>query len=199
MANAPLHIDDAQTAFPASEATPGQARSRQAREAFLEKREECVWWREYLELRLEGWDWRKAAYIAWASSPARDRWPDNMDLLATDVLGLKGARVIRHWREKDPTIDDRVADLQVAPLMQHRRDIFDNLIGRATGDDKYAFQYIKIALTITRDLEKKDAKGHAPAEAAGSSLTDAELEQQIRNLQAAYKVAYADDESDGDA
>jgi|GEM_PF-1861588 len=199
--------DPVETAFPASAATPGQAESRQAREAFLEKREECPWWGDYLTLRLEGWDWRKAAYIAWASSPGFDRWPENQEDLAR-MLGLKSSRVLRKWREKDGTIDERVAAMQIEPLMKHRRDAINNLIQRASGDDKFAFQYLKIMFQMTGDLEGKNKKssqrsaltGQAVSgqpEGGAAQLSDAELEQQIKNLQSVYSGGgHAGDEPD---
>lgn len=197
--------DDAiEGAFPASEATPGQAESRAAREAFLALRETCPWWNDYLTLRTEGWDWRKAAYIAWASSPGFDRWPENQEELAK-LIGLRSDRVLRKWREKDPTIDERVAAMQLEPLLRHRRDAVNNLVERASGDDKFAFQYMKIMFQMTGDLDsKKKGKPAGGASSAGggnepqSTLSDAELEQQIRNLASAYpdEEPHAEHESD---
>ncbi len=189
----PRGADIEDGAFPASHATPGQADSRAAREAFLEKRQVCPWWADYLELRVEGWDWRKAAYIAWASSPGLDRWPENQEELAK-LLGLKSDRVLRKWREKDKTIDERVATMQLEPLLKHKRDVVNNLVVRAaSADEKMGFQYMKIFLTLTGDLgtgtgrkSGERATGSAAGGPGGTTLTDAELEQQIRNLQSAY-------------
>ncbi len=192
-------VDNAATAFPASEATPGQKESRTARAAFLEQRAVCPWWQDYLELRVEGWDWRKAAYIAWKASPAKSRWPKTKAELAT-ILGLASDRVIRKWVEKEPAIEERVAKMQIEPLMEHRADVIQHLIDLAsTGSERYAFQYQKIFLTMTKDLgggkqDPKSGAGAQPGAAGGANtLTDEELEQQIQNLQIAARVS---DDSD---
>lgn len=192
-------VDNSLTAFPASEATPGQKESRTARAAFLEKRAECPWWQDYLELRLEGWDWRKAAYIAWKASPALDRWPKTKSELAT-LLGLASDRVIRKWVQNEPAIEERIAKMQLEPLMEHRADVIKHLIDlAATGTERYAFQYQKIFLTMTHDLGgKTDGKNPAsrPGETSSAlNLSDEELEQQIKNLQIAGGVV-ADDSDD---
>lgn len=193
-------VDSAETAFPASAATPGQKESRTARAAFLEQRAQCPWWQDYLELRLEGWDWRKAAYIAWKASPAKGRWPKTKAELAT-ILGLASDRVIRKWVEKEPAIDERVAKMQIEPLMEHRADVIQHLVDLAsTGSERYAFQYQKIFLTMTNDLGAKKDKPVSGAAREGDNptqhMTDDELEQQIKNLQMTAGVEVEDDESD---
>ena len=97
-------VDDEATAFPASEQTPGQSESRRAYALFLKQLLTKPWKEDYERLRLEGWDYRKAAYIAWASSPVKDRWPETQAKLAEE-LGLKSARTIQKWRENDARID----------------------------------------------------------------------------------------------
>jgi len=113
-------------------------RSEAARQA-LEKRrsgaQAPAWLAEYDRLRGLGWPWRVAAYIAWASSPRRERWPETLEALATEVLGLTSARQIYAWRRKNPAIDEMVAMLQVAPLWEHRRDVFDALVQVASEPD----------------------------------------------------------------
>jgi len=145
--------------FPASAATPGQAESRAAHERFreLDRIEGLSWWDDYVLLRREGWDWRKAVYIAWESSPRVNRWPGNQELLATEVLGLRSDRTIRKWREKWPELDDRIAQLQAAPLMQHRRDVFDALVAMAGMADPRAHPDRKLFLEMTGDYRPKGA------------------------------------------
>ena len=197
----PVH-DDEKTAFPASAATPGQAQSRQARRAFLEQSEECPWLQEYLQLRLDGWDWRRAAYIAWASSPVTGRWPENQQKLATEVLGLKSDRTIRTWREKDGTIDERVARMQIEPLMMHRRDVILALIASSQVVGKNGAPDRRTYFTMTGDLrpgkaaQESDRDGkHSPSPFA--AMSDEELAQVIRNLRAASGQAAMEDD-DGD-
>ncbi len=104
--------DDEKTAFPASPDTPGQAESRTAYQSLQDVRDKCSWWDEYLELREDGWTWRKAAFIAWSSLPGDKRWPQSQQELATQVLGLKSDRTLRKWRRKDPRIDEAIAQRQ---------------------------------------------------------------------------------------
>lgn len=189
--------DDENTAFPASEATPGQAESRQARRAFLEKSKGCSWLQEYLQLRLEGWDWRKAAYIAWAASPVKGRWPDNQQKLAEEILGLHSDRTIRTWREKNPEMDERVARLQVEPLMLHRRDVVMALIDSAKKIGKSGAPDRRTYFTITGDLkagkggQENDRKGRS-SDSPYAEMSGEELELVIRNLQAAVEAVERD-------
>ena len=160
--------DDPETAFPASEATPGQAESRTAYAQMFEmvqrrvaeaalrqaKGEELTiptWWAEYLALRAEGWDWRKAAFIAWAAQPVVGRWPETQEELAQQVLGLKSDRVICKWRNENPAIGERIEAMQVAPLMLHRRDVIEALIAVASLDSPSAHQDRKLFLEMTGD------------------------------------------------
>lgn len=195
------HGDDDKTAFPASESTPGQAESRQARRAFLDKSKKCPWLQEYLQLRLEGWDWRKAAYIAWAASPIKGRWPENQQNLAEEILGLHSDRTIRTWREKNPEIDERVARLQVEPLMQHRRDVVMALIDSAKKIGKSGAPDRRTYFTLTGDLkpgkggQDNDRKGRS-TDSPYAGMNEEELELVIRNLQAA--VAAGDFGSEGE-
>jgi hypothetical protein len=60
--------------------------SRDALEEFeqaLDDRPECAPLREpFLELLEQGWDWRKALYIAWAQLPLAVRWLKTCEELA---------------------------------------------------------------------------------------------------------------------
>lgn len=146
-------MDD--TLFPANPATPGQAKSRQSYRAIAEELQQYEWWQDYQELRDRGWDWRKAVYIAWASSPARDRRPSTQEELAINVLGLTSDRGIRKWRENEPAIDDTVAEFQAAPLLRHRRDIYDALARSASDPDPKSHQDRKLALEMLGDYKAK--------------------------------------------
>jgi len=140
---------------PIPEDTPGQAESQAAFENFNEGRNECPWWIEYLELRAEGWEWRKAALIAWMASPRTKRWPKTQAELATGHLGLESDRVLRKWREDDPAIDERVARLQVAPLFQHRRDVIEALVAVSKQHHHLAHSDRKLFLEMTGDYKPK--------------------------------------------
>lgn len=141
------------TLFPAGERVQGQAESRRAYDVFLGRMAEFGWWQEYQELRGLGWDWRKAVYIAWASSPAVGRQPETQELLAQQVLGLKSDRTIRTWRERHSEIDEMVAALQAAPLLKHRRDIFDALAASASSPDFRHHSDRRLALEMMGDYK----------------------------------------------
>jgi hypothetical protein len=212
-------VDDESTAFPASEATPGQHKSRSSYARFRQwvdgintedgkaldfpkvllkhkpgegiLKKKPAWLDEYQALRAEGWDWRKAAFIAWAASPTINRWPDNQKELATRVLGLKADRTIRKWRENDPRIDERIGRLQIEPMWQHRRDVLDTLITVAKLADPKAHPDRRMFLEMTGDYKPKGqialtnpAGGPVQLEQIDdyADLNDEQLEQVIDNL-----------------
>lgn len=142
-----------QSTFPASASTPGQAESRQAYD-LLRRNERvlgAVWWDDYHRLRAEGWDWRKAVYIAWTASPAINRWPATQEELATACLGLSSDRVIRKWRANEPGIEERVVRMQAEPLMAHRRDVIEALVSVASDPDPRSHPDRKLFLELTGD------------------------------------------------
>jgi hypothetical protein len=177
-------VDDTTTAFPASDKTPGQAESRNAYQAFTEDEIHPQWWDEYLVLRSEGWDWRKAAYIAWASSVVMLRWPKTQAELASKVLGLRSDRTIQKWRADDPSIDERVAKLQVEPLLRHRRDVIEALVTSAMSPDPKSHPDRKMFLEMTGDYKQKSVtaltgENGGPVEFEDVGLTDEERSQRI--------------------
>lgn len=217
-------LTDEESAFPASIANPGQPESRKAYARFREWKDGIVtedgkaldlpkvmlahkagsgildtppiWFAEYDELRAEGWDWRKAAYIAWAASPTVNRWPDNQKELATLVLGLKSDRTIRKWRESDPRIDDRVGKLMVSPLFAHKRDVIDALVQVASSPDPKAHPDRRMFLEMTGDYKPKGQialsnpdGGPVQLEAVSDfeDLEDTDLDRLIDNLEGASK------------
>jgi hypothetical protein len=109
------------------------------------------WTEEYLRLRDNGWPWRVAAYIAWAASPKRDRWPESVEKLAIEVLGLTGPRTIYTWRKKNKSIDEVVSLMQAAPLLEHRRDVIQALIMAASDPDHRSNPDRKLLLEMTGD------------------------------------------------
>jgi hypothetical protein len=133
--------------------TPEEARLRSetAREA-MESGKSGGWMEDYFALRDAGWPWRVAVYIAWASSPRIGRKPESIRELAVDVLGLTGPRQIHHWRETNPAIDEVVATLQAAPLMEHRRDVFEALAKAASDPDHRNNPDRRLALEMTGDF-----------------------------------------------
>lgn len=110
-----------------------------------------TYYQTFLDLLDEGWPWRVAAFIAWAASPKQNRWPRTQDELARDVLGLTSDRQIAKWRKNNPAIEDLIADLQVAPMLEHRSDVIKALIQSATDPDYKSHQDRKLFLEITGD------------------------------------------------
>lgn len=127
-------------------------RSEVARKAF-EGSNLFLWIADYNALREEGWDWRVAAYIAWASSPKINRKPATQEELATQHLGLTSDRVIATWRKRNPVIDEKIAVLQAGPLWDERADHFKALNDGAkkAGDDYKFFPYLKLAMEMRND------------------------------------------------
>lgn len=123
-----------------------EANSENAASTAVEPLTGYGWYQEYISLT-ERFPWRLAAYIAWAASPVVGRQPATQSELAT-VLGLRTDRTIRQWKEKDPSIDQTIAEMQAAPLWRHRRDLYDALVRTAVAGDVPA---LKLALEMTGD------------------------------------------------
>jgi hypothetical protein len=113
--------------------------------------EDSGWSEDYFTLRDAGFPWRVAAYIAWAASPKRSRWPKTQDELAEKVLGLNSDRQITTWRKKNPRIDDVIGLMQAKSLLDHRRDVFKALIESASRADHRSHQDRKLFLEMTGD------------------------------------------------
>ncbi|HLE03326.1 MAG TPA: hypothetical protein VI729_01765 [Anaerolineales bacterium] len=181
--------EDPQTAFPAAVQTPGQRESREAYALLLKRKTKPAWWEDYLELRRGGLDWRKAAYVAWASSPTRGRWPKTIEQLAADVLGLRSDRTIRKWKENNPELEDMIATVQIAPMLRHRRDVIDALVAVAKRKDPEAHRDRKLFLEMTGDYKPRQVReltgeGGGPIDFKETfgELSDEELDQLIKNL-----------------
>src|SRR5512139_3517200 len=78
------------TAFPpmATPNTPGQAQSRLGLAALQSKVDGTPWEHDFYRLLEQGFEWRVAVFIAWASSPVVGRVPKTQGQLATEVLNL---------------------------------------------------------------------------------------------------------------
>jgi hypothetical protein len=113
------------------------------------------WFKDFLMLREQGWTWRVGCYIAWASSPRNGRWPDTLQELATEVLGLKSPRVVYTWRKKYASIDASISMLQTATLWEHRRDVIAALVKMAMDPDYKSFNDRKLYLEMVGDYTPK--------------------------------------------
>jgi len=158
------------------------------------------WFQDYVKLREQGWPWRVATYIGWAASPKQERWPETLQGLATEVLGLKGPRVIHTWRQKYPAIDAVVAMMQALPLLEHRRDVFDALISVATEADYKSHNDRKLFLEMTGDYVRKSQLdlGKAGESDDLSAYSDEELDAMIGDEIATSQAPRNDSEEDED-
>lgn len=133
--------------------------SEMARMALEELGREVVsapgWYEDYCKLRDVGWPWRIACYIAWAASPKKDRNPRSQEELAVTFLGLTSDRQIATWRRKNPVIEETITMMQAAPLLEHRRDIYDALVESATNPDYKGHQDRELALKLMGDYTDK--------------------------------------------
>jgi hypothetical protein len=185
-------MDDGQGVLPGFEeaeaaaegVSPEEARrvSAEARRAFEGAdhpgRGELPWMGEYLTLRAEGWPWRVAVFIAWASVPRERRAPKTLGELAS-VLGLRSTRAIRRWRERNPEIDARVTVAVVEPLMRARADVIEALIESATTADHRSHADRKLALEMQR-LYTPRQELDATVRQAGVFLPPVEADQDGR-------------------
>lgn len=137
--------------------------------------EEAGWMVDYHLLRAEGWPWRVAAYIAWASMPRGKRWPGTLQELAGQ-LGLRSARTIHKWRKKNGAIDERVKVGLVEPLMEHRGDVLEALVRSATKVDHKNHPDRKLFLEMTK-LHTPRQEVDATVKQAGIFLPEVEGEQ----------------------
>jgi hypothetical protein len=179
-----LSEDAEAEAFSADEA---RRVSEQARAAFEAKYGPGVgWYEDYLRLRAGGWPWRQAAYIAWASSPKVNRQPRTMDELAREHLGLTSDRAISTWRRRNPLIDEMVAQLQAAPLWEHRAEIYRALLAVAVRPEYKSHNDRKLALELLGDYvpaSKLVAEMRKRVKGDLSELSEDELAVLARALQ----------------
>ena len=140
---------------PLSEA---QLHSREVRKLFEAQAEAEPWMEDSFELLAEGWDWRQAVYMLWASQAADRRQPATQQELATQILGLRSDRVIREWKAQNPAIEVRVRRLQLSILGKHRSEVLRALAAMATEKDYKAHQDRKLFLEMTGDYVPKSAR-----------------------------------------
>jgi hypothetical protein len=178
------------TAFPASENTPGQAVSRVTYRDFLPTLEGRPWKDVYLQLRAEGWDWRKAVFIAWSAMPSSKRVPKTQKELAA-MLGLSGDKTFRNWMAKRPEMQARIEAFTVSLAGAALADVMEAWSEVAKQTDPKAHQD-RITFLRWRGVYKPKAatSPEVPTEpvmtpADVSGLDDDQLEQLISNLQSA--------------
>lgn len=148
----------------------------------------AVWLPLYQELideqadkpKTERWDWRKCLYVAWRCAPATLRWPVTVDELAR-FLGLRNTATIRHWRQKDPTIEQRIADLRVYLVDRHVSDLLFASIDCALHQAEKGHQDRKMLLEIAGVYKPKVSQEITGADGGPvrtvHEMTDDELER----------------------
>lgn len=151
--------------FTAPPNAPGQAVSHATKaqlDDWLWLQTEQPTWRSLYEQLLQErtehgkprWDWRKALYIAWRCVPPALREPRYESELATR-LGLTNTRTIRQWREKDPEIDKRVAELPRQMLMDHVSAVMSALVIVASDADPKSHPDRKMFLEMVGEYKPR--------------------------------------------
>ncbi len=189
--------DNALTAFPASEATPGQAESRNAYRLFRESLDSCLFREEYLALRAEGWTWRQAVFIAWSSIPTSRRQPSTKKELA-EKLGLKSDRTFRSWCKKKPEILKRIEEFTVSTLGGHLADVLDAWVKVAKSADPQAHKdritYLE-TMKVYRKIKNVELTGEDGRPIETVDLT-AEYEKDMEKLAAMMASSQAEDDDE---
>lgn len=183
--------------FTAPPDAPGQAASvasKTALDAWAEEQAKetepgrAVWMPLYQELLDEQtgkpqsarWDWRKCLYVAWRCAPATLRWPLTVDELAR-FMGLRNTATIRHWRLKDPTIEQRIADLRVYLVDRHVSDLLFASLDCALHQAEKGFQDRKMLLEIANVYKPKTTQEITGADGGPvrtlTELSDEDLER----------------------
>lgn len=133
-----------------------QLRSMEARRVFEATTPIEAWMDDYFDLIADGWSWRQAVYILWASQP-QPRTPKTQWELATQILGLASDRVIRDWRSGNPLIETRIAKLTASALVKARADVFAALIAAATDPSYKGNRDRRLLLEMTGDYVPRQA------------------------------------------
>jgi hypothetical protein len=117
------------------------------------KQEQPKWFERFEMLMDNGWPWRQAVYIAWASMPKDGRVPETQQQLATDYLNLTSDRAISTWRKKNAAINTMIGILQSSELWEFRADAFKNLVEgmKSAGSDYKFFNHLKLFMEMSGD------------------------------------------------
>lgn len=141
------------------------------------------WMDDYWSLIAEGWSWRQAVYILWSAQPSDRRSPKTQGELATQVLGLTSDRTIRVWREKNPHIEARIADLTSSVLMKHRAEVLNALASMAAEHDYKAHADRKLYLEMTGDYVPRSVQGVVGIPVDEDDVRNASTEELRRMVQ----------------
>lgn len=197
---APAPAPDSEThdfhGFTAPPAAPGQDVSRERKtqiDAWLLTLKDPPAWQslyedllaERTEARRPRWDWRKALLIAWSCVPRSQRSPRNLAGLA-DMMGLTDTATIRHWRQKDPEIDQRIRELPAQLVANHVADILDASLFSALRLDEKGFQDRRLLLEIANVYKPRQVQeltgGDKPVSLKNETLTEEDLSDRFAVL-----------------
>lgn len=109
---------------------------------------DLAWSDTYQALLEEGWEWRKAAYIAWASLPAIGRQPATLGEFA-NLIGLRSTKAIRAWRMKNKAIDLAVQRLSLGSLIDSAPAVIEALVESASDPNYKASPDRKLYFEMT--------------------------------------------------
>lgn len=151
------------------------------------------WAERYQELMLSNVPWKVAAFVAWSTIPKYRRWPKTQEELAVQVLGLTSDRRITEWRRKYPSIDQMIASLQTAALLdyipgaiQASGIVASEPTYRATGERRLFFEATGII----------ENKSKVQVEEPGLVGKGRKMLEQLRKLSAEQKVELLGDEAE---
>ena len=122
-----------------------------------------LWVDDYFALLAEGWPWRVAVYMLWASLPGDRRQPRTQAELATQYLGLTSDRVIRTWKQNNPAIEVRIRKLEKSALMKGRGRVLQALIDAASNPSPRAATDRKLYFEMTGDYVPRQRVDHGLA------------------------------------
>lgn len=173
-------MDDKETAFQVSKKLPGQAEARTAYQIFLaDEGKKCPWWDEYQRLRAEGFTFREAMVMAWASQPGPEKWPGKTQADIAKVLGCS-ARTVHSILNK-PAVREYLERPAIDVLWAYRNQALHTLGEMATLRDYKANQDRKLFFQMVGDIgaDNEMTLRHklAQPDLDLSKLTDEELEQ----------------------
>jgi len=157
--------------------TEAQLRSAHARRIFEVDEGYAPWMEDYWRLVGEGWPWRQAVYMLWASLPGDRRQPRTQGELATEVLGLTSDRVIREWKAGNPALDAEIARLSASILSKRRAAIYDALAESASNPSPRANSDRRLALEMMGDYSPKVGVTVTPGQQAPEDLDELSAEE----------------------
>lgn len=140
----------------------------------------------YADMVAQGWYWRKAAVVAWLSTPKSKRMPDTQRELA-NMLGCNEG-IITQIKQR-PEVQAQMMRLTMAGLLSHKASVDEALVQSASSNDYKSNQDRKTYYQLIGALrEQHDLNVRADDSAMSDMSTD-----ELMAL-----AALADDDEAGD-